>query len=296
MASYVWEILTSRWHLPKDTRPSFANRTVLITGANSGLGYEAALKVVQLGAAKVILAARTLSKGEEAQRRIEAQTQRTGVCEVWHLDMMDYASIQAFARQAEKELSRLDVAILNAGVVNAVYRPSPYGFEQTMQVNVLSTALLALLLTPKLRASKTVTHTPVLEIVGSGNHLIVSQLNSETEPFTSYNSPVGFNSPQNQYSVSKLFVMYIQTALVRLAANQESGKQDFFVPVVCPGATKSELARDVKEMQWYVRAAMALFQRFVQRETEAGARTYVSGVAAGEKTDGRFWKDDRVGE
>ena len=291
--SYVWEILNSRRNQPKDTRPSFKGRTILVTGANTGLGFETALKFVQLGAEKVILAVRTLSKGEDAQREIDTRTGRKGVCEVWHLDMMDYSSIKAFADRASKDLERLDVAILNAGIVMATYKESSYGFEQTMQINVLSTALLSLLLVPKLRASKTEAYTPVLGLVGSGNHTIVTKLNSETEPFASYNTPQGY-ALQNQYSVSKLFVMYIQTALVQLASNKETGKPDFFVPVVCPGPCKSDLARDVG--QWYIRIVLWLFATLIQRDTEVGARTYISGVEQGEKTHGRFWRDDLVRE
>ena len=291
--SYVLKIIKGKWNPPKDTRPSFSGHNVLVTGANSGLGLEAAVKFVQLGAAKVVLGVRTLSKGEEAQKQIEARTGRKGVAEVWHLDMLDYASIKAFAEQATK-LERLDIAVLNAGVVMSTYKESSYGYEQTMQVNVLSTALLALLLIPKLKASKTSTYTPVLEIVGSTNHYLCKSLNSNTTPFASYNGAAGFSGPEAQYSVSKLFVMYAQTGLVQIANNTETKTTNAYVTVVCPGATKSDLARDITA--WYLRAALAVFAAIAQRQTEQGARTYISGVNLGEKAHGKFWQDDAIRE
>ena len=279
--------------LPKDTRPSFAGQTVIVTGANVGLGLEASVKFVQLGAKKVILAVRTLSKGEEAKEEIERRTGVKGVLDVWHLDMMDYVNIKQFTDRATRERERLDIACLNAGVVMLDFKQSQYSYEQTLQVNVLSTTLLALLLMPKLRASKTAAFTPVLEIVGSSNHFMITKLNSETEPLASYNQPKGYFGP-TQYSVSKLLLMYAETALAQLAMSKETGKPDFYVTVVCPGATASELGRDATA--WYYKIVMFLFRLLVQRQTEEGARTYISGVTQGEKAHGRFWKDDVIRE
>lgn len=290
----LWlDAVKGKWSLPKDTHPSFAGRIILVSGANVGLGFEASLKSVQLGAEKVILAVRTLSKGEAAQKEIETRTGRKGVLEVWHLDMLDYASIKSFADRVTQKLDRLDIACLNAGIVNGEYKPSPYGHEQVLQVNVLSTSLLALLLVPKLRASKTESFTPVMEIVGSSNHFMVSSFSSDTAPFAAYDKAKGY-SPQTQYSVSKLFVMYAQLALVDLAKNKETGKPDFFVTVVCPGATESDLARDIDA--WYYQVLLWLLRVLLQRKTEEGARTYISGVMQGEKAHGRFWKDDVIRE
>lgn len=65
----------SRNNPPRDFPISFSGKTVLVTGANTGLGFDAALKYAALGADKVILAVRTAAKGAEAKRRI---LQRTG--------------------------------------------------------------------------------------------------------------------------------------------------------------------------------------------------------------------------
>ena len=289
----LWDLLKGKWMPPKDTHPSFAGQTVIVTGANVGLGFEASMKFVQLGAAKVILAVRTISKGEEAKKQIETRTGRKGVLDVWHLDMMDYSTIKAFADRATRELDRLDIAVLNAGVAMTDFKQSQYGYERTLQVNVISTTLLALLLMPKLRASKTATFTPVMEIVGSTSHFMVSKLNSETEPLASYNRPEGYFY-MTQYSVSKLLVMYAETGLAELARSKETGKPDFYVTVVCPGATTSEFGRDATA--WYYEAFKVVFKLLFQRNTEEGARTYISGVTQGEKAHGRFWKDDQIRE
>lgn len=115
-SSKLLAFLSNKWRVPKDTRPSFSGQTVVVTGSNVGIGFEAAVKFVALGAAKVILGVRTVSKGERAAEQIEARTGRKGVTEVWQVDMLDYASVKAFASRATNELDDLDVAVLNAGV------------------------------------------------------------------------------------------------------------------------------------------------------------------------------------
>jgi len=289
-STYIMDFLKNKWVVPKDTRPSFKGRTVIVTGANVGLGYWAALKFVQFGATKVILACRTISKGEDAKRRIDAQTKRPETTEVWQLDMSNYESIKAFANRANTHLESLDIACLNAGMMSMSFKRTDAGYEETMQVNVLSTTYLALLLIPKMRASKTASFTPVLEIVGSSNADIVSKLVSDTEPFAAYNKPENFSSA-GQYSTSKLFVNYVEQALVPLVANKETGKPDVFVTVVCPGACKSELARNATA--WYFVIFKAIFS-LIQRSSEEGSRTYISGVDQGEKLHGGFWKDDTI--
>lgn len=78
---------------PKPTK-SFAEQTVIVTGANTGLGLEAARHITRLNATKVILAVRNTSKGEAAKRSIEESTGRLGVVEVWPLDLSNYESVK----------------------------------------------------------------------------------------------------------------------------------------------------------------------------------------------------------
>ena len=93
----------------------FTGQTVIVTGSNTGLGFEAAKHFVRLGADKVILAVRTVEKGEAARKRIEESTKITSVVEVWQLELESYGSVKAFAEKAQG-LDRLDVLVENAGV------------------------------------------------------------------------------------------------------------------------------------------------------------------------------------
>lgn len=152
--------------LPKPTA-SFASKTVIITGASSGLGKESAKHIVRLGAKKVILACRNTSKGEKAKAEIKSAVRcDPNVLEVWQVDTESVASVKEFVDRVN-QLPRLDVVINNAGISGLDFQLS-YGTERVVGVNVIGTFLLALQLLPKLReTAKKYGGTPHMTFVGS---------------------------------------------------------------------------------------------------------------------------------
>jgi NAD(P)-dependent dehydrogenase (short-subunit alcohol dehydrogenase family) len=207
----LWFMFKGKLFPPAQVTTSFADKTVLVTGSNTGVGYQAALKYVQHGASTVILGVRSLGKGQQAASAIEATTDRKGVVRVWELDMSRFTSVDEFARRVDRELPRLDIAVLNAGVLDQGYKVSPDGWETMLQVNLLSTMLLALLLTPKLKASRSETSRAHLTVVASTGHLdVMPRVPSEGEGtmLQSYNKKEGF-AMMERYSLSKLFVMWV---------------------------------------------------------------------------------------
>ena len=166
MASFVKSQLFTT--LPYPTK-KFTSKTIIVTGSNVGMGLEAARHFVHLDAAKVILAVRSISKGEAAKDSIEATEKRLGVVEVWELDLARYQSVLAFAKKA-KGLDRLDVVVGNAGVFPFEFAMAEED-ELTITVNVVSTLLLGVLLVPKLRETAVKFGTvPVLTFTGSFTH------------------------------------------------------------------------------------------------------------------------------
>lgn len=151
----------------------FSGQTVIVTGSNVGLGLEAARHFTRLNAEKVILAVRNLEKGEAAKESIEATTNRTGVIEVWQLDLSSYESVKQFVRKAEG-LKRLDVVVENAGIATPKFQVAEDN-ESTITTNVVSTFLLGLMILPKLRETATKFNvTPHLAVVSSEVHAFTS--------------------------------------------------------------------------------------------------------------------------
>lgn len=173
-AWYPIYFLTSQLRSLPYPQAEYRGKTVIVTGANVGLGREAARHFCRLGAAKVILACRDLDKGRAAGADIEASTSRRDVVDVWQLDLGSFESVRAFCRRAETELDRLDVVVENAGVAIGTYVECDGRFESTIAVNVVSTFLMALLLLPVMRKTAARFNVePRLVVVSSDAHLFV---------------------------------------------------------------------------------------------------------------------------
>ncbi|KAG4264073.1 hypothetical protein FPRO04_01294 [Fusarium proliferatum] len=105
----------------------------IITGGNGGIALEAARHFTQLNAARVILACRSLEKGEHAKKDIEETTGKHNVVEVWHLDLASHDSVREFADRVNK-LDRVDVLINNAGLL-VFKRELIEGHESMLSIN-----------------------------------------------------------------------------------------------------------------------------------------------------------------
>lgn len=131
---------------------SLKAKAAIVTGANTGLGFESARQLVELGLSHLVVAVRSTSKGKDAAAKLR-EANSTATIDVWALYMESYDSIQAFVRKCDMELSRIDYTILNAGLGPMAFNTVPStGHEKTIQVNHLSTCLLTILLLPILKA------------------------------------------------------------------------------------------------------------------------------------------------
>ena len=126
-------------------------KTVLITGAGSGIGLEASIKLARMGA-EVVMVARNAQKGEAALADAKA---RSGSDQLSMLfcDFSSQAEIRRLAAEFRQRHSRLDVLVNNAGTVNARREVTVDGIEQTFAVNHLGYFLLTQLLLDLLVAS-----------------------------------------------------------------------------------------------------------------------------------------------
>ena len=126
-------------------------KTVVITGANTGIGKETAVDMARRGA-RVIACSRSKERGEAAVREIKERT-GSDVVVLQQLDLADLASIRDFAERVLKEESRIDVLINNAGVMMCPYEKTKDGFEMQFGVNHLGHFYLTHLLLDRLKTS-----------------------------------------------------------------------------------------------------------------------------------------------
>jgi protochlorophyllide reductase len=120
-------------------------RVALVTGANSGIGYEKARALAAHGA-HVILACRDDDKARRARDKLESELERSSL-ELLHLDLADLVAIRRAADAVLADHARLDILVNNAGVMGTPYRQTADGFELQMATNHLGHfALTGLLL------------------------------------------------------------------------------------------------------------------------------------------------------
>jgi NAD(P)-dependent dehydrogenase (short-subunit alcohol dehydrogenase family) len=164
-------VYTQLFFRPPVPVADFTGKTIIITGANTGIGKEAVKHFVRLNASKVIATARSDTKCVSSLAEVEKSTERPGVVEFWTLDYSSYDSVKAFCKRAET-LKRVDAAVLNAGLGIGHFEKFE-GDESSVVVNVISTTLLMLLLLPILRQSATKWGiVPTLSVTGSAYYSI----------------------------------------------------------------------------------------------------------------------------
>lgn len=241
---------------------------------------EASRHIARLGAAKLILAVRSVEKGEAAKKDIVGSTHvDPNIIEVWKLDLSDYESIKAFAARATKDLDRVDVLLENAGVALLKWDWVADN-EMTVTINVVSTFLLAFLMLPKLKETAAKYNTrPTLTVVTSETHGYVD--------FDERNAPEGIFNNMNDKSKANVRDRYPTSKLMQVLVIREMTKRrpvdayPITINMVNPGLCQSELARD-GNLQ--IRIAKFL----LARPTEVGSRTLVHGAGSGAETHGEF--------
>ncbi|KAJ1545126.1 hypothetical protein HK405_008120, partial [Cladochytrium tenue] len=288
-------------HWPSEPTASFAGKTVVVTGANSGLGKEACRLLLQRGATRIVLACRNIERGQAAARELEAGLATSGGStprlDVWQLDVASPESIAAFARRAQTDLDRLDAVIANAGVVEFKFQLAASGDEVTVATNVVGPTLLCGLLYPQLRAT-------AARSGGEAHFTIVGSELYETAAFKELAAVEtagrgifdALNDPSiakmsDRYNVSKLLVM---AAVREMAAATPVSENGVVINSVAPGFCRSDLGNNNLG-----RVGVALgnvFKRLLARPTAVGARTLVYGAAAGRETHGGYLPDCELTE
>ena len=206
--------------------PSQQGRTALITGANSGIGFQASLELARHGA-HVLLACRTQAKGEEAATRIRQQIANASV-EAVLLDLASLTSIRSFAAAFSATGRPLDLLIINAGVMALPERRTTAdGFELQFGTNHLGHFALTGLLIPALLAAPQPRVVTVSSIAHKRGHMNFADLQGEN----SYR-------PWPAYSQSKLANLLFALELDRRAKAQHS---KLLSSPVHPGVSRTNL-------------------------------------------------------
>ncbi|KAK2828962.1 hypothetical protein FQN49_007230 [Arthroderma sp. PD_2] len=286
------------WPEPMPPLKSFEGKTVLVTGATAGLGLAAAVHFATLGA-RLIMTSRSNAQGELAKQQVEQQAgiMGQGKIRIMKLDMCRYSSCVSFVselKHTEEGHGSLDCAVLNAGVINSEFVESPEGWEQTIQVNTLSTTLLGLLLLSWMKQKQNDRGTSHLVIVTSRDHLdpdittwagksanggILRHFSSKE------NWPSGQSLPN--YGNSKLMLTYAVEEMCKRAIGQD-GKLKVIVNTVCPGLVFTDITRSLVKNSKLMQLLVPLYLGCMGKSGDYGARFYVAAALTSKEEHGGY--------
>lgn len=213
--------------------PDLTGKVIAITGSNTGLGYESALKIASFGKPTVLLLCRNQAKAQAAVEKIREKTGNPNVASIL-LDLEDLSSVRRAAKEINGRYERLDVLQLNSGVMAVPNRETTMdGFEKQMGINHLGHFALARDLWPlvkKTPGSRVVT-------VSSSAHLLgkIDKKDFLLEKEGAYGAWTAYG---NSKLANILFARELNTRL------QKSGNPGAIISTTLhPGAVRTELGR-----------------------------------------------------
>ena len=181
----------SNW--TSENMPDLSEKVAIVTGANSGIGYETTLALAAKQAT-VIMACRNLEKAEKAAKEIRIRVPNAKL-EIIQLDLVDLGSVRKFAKRFSEKYKQVNLLINNAGVMVPPFIKTKDGFELQFGANHLGHFALTGLLMPSILASAKAR----IVNVSSSAH----RMGSGTIDFDNLNAEKGYNPP-NAYAQSKL--------------------------------------------------------------------------------------------
>jgi len=253
--------------------PDQSGRTMIVTGANSGIGYEAALALAKAGA-RVILACRSETKGFDAAARINAAAPGKAVFE--GLDLANLASIHGFAARIKDKHGAIDVLINNAGVMSLPRRTlTADGFEMQIGVNFLGHYALTGLLLPALMKAPAPRVIQLASIAHRRGRIDFDNFQGER----SYR-------PWLTYNQTKLAMLMFALELQR---RSDAGGWGLISLAAHPGIARTELVANGPGPSGLMAFLLALGGPFVTQSAAAGAWPTELAATAPDVTPGGYY-------
>ncbi len=259
--------MSSEWTV--ETAPDLKGKVIIVTGSNSGIGYEA-VKIYAAKGAKVVMACRSLERANEALAKIMEEQKDADVVTM-ELDLASLKSVKTFVAAFKKKFKRLDILMNNAGVMMAPYGKTEDGFEQQLGVNHIGHFALTGLLFDVIKA------TPKARIVNiSSNAHKFGGMRFDNMMFE---DGKGYR-PMKAYAQSKTANLLFTYELQRKV---DSAGLDVMVLAAHPGASATNLSRHMEKRaiaKFFGRIAASIMQN-AYHGTLPGVRASLDEEAKG---------------
>lgn len=252
--------------------PDQTGKTVIITGSNTGIGFETAKALYEKGA-RVIMACRDLEKADIAAAEIKNGT-GDGILEIEFIDLSSLASIHAFCTRITQRLAAIDLLINNAGLMTPPKSLTKDGFESQFGVNYLGHFALTGYLYPMLSETENSRIVTVTSLAYTMGKIDFDNLKAE-------NSYDAFNEYCQSKLANLIFAIQLQNRI------NEKGDQVLSL-AAHPGIAKTEIARHMSATELAV--ASERFGEFM--EASQGALSVLYAAVAADVVKAGFYGPD----
>ena len=256
-----------------DDVPDLSGKVAIVTGANSGIGWDTAVVFAEKGAT-VIMACRSMEKGQAALDKLKTELPGADV-ELMQLDLASLDSVRAFVETFDTKYDRLDLLINNAGIMMVPYAQTADGFESQFGTNHLGHFALTGLLSDTLLATP---GARVVNVSSTGHRMG----NMDFDHIMS-EGPEAYRAAA-AYGNSKLANLLFTHELQR---RFEVAGVDAEALAAHPGGTNTNLQDEMGD-NWYIKPLMPLMRMYMQ-DSRMGALPTVRAAVDPEARGGQYY-------
>ncbi|KZT34654.1 NAD(P)-binding protein [Sistotremastrum suecicum HHB10207 ss-3] len=259
-------------------------KVIVVTGGNSGIGYET-IKILAKQGAKLYMAARNESRVTGAISRLEHEGVPAGSVHWLKLDLGDPRQAKKAAEELITKENRVDVLINNAAIIDVPFELTSDGLSQTMVTNYLSPFVFTKTLLPLLKQTASLPGSDVRIVnVSSKGHNFIGTENNERPRFDSveaFNKTFGdgWKGTLKRYAWSKLAqILYTR----RLQRELKASATPITVIAIHPGEIKTSGVILKSDVPWYISFLYALAMLLSFKSVEYGGYTPAFAAASKE--------------
>lgn len=270
---------------PQKDIPSLQGKVILVTGANAGLGKQALLELARHQPDQIWLAARNREKAEAAADEVRKEVPDAPI-KILELDLASFASVAKAAETFSAQSDRLDLLMLNAGIMGASPGTTPDGYEHHFGTNHMGHALLTKLLLPVLEKTAQGEAAAPVRIV------VLSSLMYKMAP----DRGIDFNSVKTSGQEMNVYVRYGQSKLANLLFARQMAKLYPHLTTVSvhPGVVQTGILSKGSGNPWYGRLAHSISKRFYTT-VEDGAKNQLWASVSDDVKNGEYYEPVGIG-
>ncbi|KAH6689816.1 short-chain dehydrogenase/reductase, partial [Plectosphaerella plurivora] len=261
--------------------PSLAGKVILVTGANAGLGKQSVLDFARHGPAEIWVAARSIEKAQGAIDDVRSQVPDAPVLKPLELDLASFDSVKRAADTFLAASDRLDILLLNAGIMATPAGVTREGYELQWGTNHMGHALLARLLLPVLQATVKKTSPKEVRVVA------VSSYGHSQVPKGEFR----FDTLKNKAEELGAYGCYYQSKLGNVLWARQMAKQHpgLTVAAVHPGLVQTQLMDGATATPFFVRMLLRVGYGLLAT-VENGARNQLWACVSKDVVSGEYYE------